>query len=109
MKIGQGVQWTERAHLVVVLTLGLPWFPSATGNKISVPLSTREAEYIVLSLEVREAVWLHKILTYLFDHKIGPTIIHCDNHSCVKLSENLVFHDRLKHIEIKYHYIRDMV
>jgi hypothetical protein len=27
----------------------------------------------------------------------------------VKLSENLVFHDKSKHIEIKYHYIRDMV
>ena len=32
-----------------------------------------------------------------------------DNHSCVKVSENHVFHDRSKHIEIKYHYIRDMV
>jgi hypothetical protein len=29
--------------------------------------------------------------------------------SCVNLSENLVFHDKSKHIEIKYHYIRDMV
>ena len=37
------------------------------------------------------------------------TCIYCDNHSCVKFSENPVFHDKLKHIEIKYHYIRDMV
>jgi hypothetical protein len=29
--------------------------------------------------------------------------------SCVKLSDNPVFHDRSKHIEIKYHFIRDMV
>jgi hypothetical protein len=36
-------------------------------------------------------------------------LIHCDNQSCVKLSENPVFHDRSKHIEIKYHFIRDMV
>ena len=33
----------------------------------------------------------------------------CDNQSCVKLFENLVFHDKLKHIEIKFHHIRDMV
>jgi hypothetical protein len=33
----------------------------------------------------------------------------CDNQSCIKLSENPVFHDRSKHIEIRYHYIRDMV
>ena len=37
------------------------------------------------------------------------TCIFCDNQSCVKLSKNLVFHDKSKHIEIKFHYIRDMV
>jgi hypothetical protein len=36
-------------------------------------------------------------------------VIYCDNKSCVKLSKNLVFHDRSKQIEIKYHFIRDMV
>ena len=36
-------------------------------------------------------------------------IVYFDNQSCVKLSENPVFHDKSKHIEIKYHYIRDMV
>jgi hypothetical protein len=70
---------------------------------------TLEEEYITLSVEVHEAVWLHKILTDLFDHEMDPTTIHCDNKSCVKLSNNHVFHDRSKHIEIKYHYIRDMV
>ena len=40
---------------------------------------------------------------------MDPVIIHCDNKSYVNLSENLVFHDRSKHIEIKYHYFRDMV
>ena len=40
---------------------------------------------------------------------MDATCIHCDNQSCVKLSENPVFHDKSKHIEIKYHYIRDMV
>ena len=35
--------------------------------------------------------------------------IHCDNQSCVKLLENPVFHDKSKHIKIKYHCIRDMV
>ena len=32
-------------------------------------------------------------------------MIHCDNQSCIKLSKNLVFHDKSKHIEIKYHFI----
>ena len=36
-------------------------------------------------------------------------MIYCDNQSCLKLTENLVFHDRSKHIEIRYHFIRDHV
>jgi hypothetical protein len=44
-----------------------------------VELSIAEAEYIALSVAVREAVWLHKILTDLFDHDMDPTTIHCDN------------------------------
>ena len=71
-------------------------------------LSTAEA-YIALCVAVHEAVWLCKLLTNLFGHEMDSTIIHCDNPSCVKLSENLVFHDKLKCIEIKYHYINSMV
>ena len=40
---------------------------------------------------------------------MDATCIHCDNHSCVKLSKNPVFHDKSKYINIKYHYIKDMV
>ena len=40
---------------------------------------------------------------------MDATCIHCDNQICVKLSENTVFHDKSKHIEINYHYVRDMV
>lgn len=40
---------------------------------------------------------------------MDPTDIWCDNQSCIKLSENPVFHDKSKHIEVRYHYIRDMV
>jgi hypothetical protein len=74
-----------------------------------VALSTAKVEYITLSVAVCKAVWLRKILTNLIDHEMDPTIIHCDNQSYVKLSANHVFHDKLKHMDIKYHYIRDMV
>ena len=54
-------------------------------------------------------MWLRKLLVGLFDLELDVTCIFCDNQSCIKLSKNLVFHDKSKHIEIKYHYIRDMV
>jgi hypothetical protein len=90
-------------------TLGSTTVSWCSKKQSSVDLGTVEEEYIALSVAVCEAVWLHNILAYLFDHEMDSTIIHCDNQSCMKLSENPVFHDKSKHIEIKYHYIKDMV
>jgi hypothetical protein len=61
------------------------------------------------SLASCEAIWLRKLLMGLFDQELETVVIHCDNQSCIKLSENPVFHDRSKHIEIHYHFIRDYV
>ena len=72
-------------------------------------LSTTEAEYIVVCSSRTEVVWLHKLLAGLFDLELEATCIFCDNQSCVKLSKNLVFQDKSKHIDIEYQYIRDMV
>eukprot|EP00253_Pinus_taeda_P019383 PITA_19383 len=75
----------------------------------SVALSTAEAEYMVASQAACEAIWIREILVGLFDQRMDPTVIYCDNQSCIKLYENLVFHDRSKHIEIRYHHLRDYV
>ena len=40
---------------------------------------------------------------------LDTIVILCDNQSGIQLSENPIFHDRSKHIDIKYHFIRDMV
>ena len=72
-------------------------------------LSTMEAEYIAASMACCEAVWLRKIFSEMFGHVLDTTVILCDNQSEILLSENPVFHDRSKHIDIIYHFIRDMV
>jgi hypothetical protein len=54
-------------------------------------------------------VWFRKLLSDLFSAELEPTVIHCDNKSCIKLFKNPVFHDRSKHIEMRYQYVRDMV
>jgi hypothetical protein len=61
------------------------------------------------SLASCEAIWLCKLLAGLFGQELEPTMIHCDNQSCIKLSENPVFHDESKHIQIIYHFIKDRV
>ena len=72
-------------------------------------LSSVEAEYMAASLAAYEAIWMRKILVGLFGSHLDATVIYCDNHSCIKLSVNQVFHDRSKHIDIQYHHIRDFV
>jgi transposase InsO family protein len=75
----------------------------------SIALSTAEAEYIAACSVSCEAIWLRKLLTGLFDLEMRATVILCDNQSCIEMTTNPVFHDRSKHMEIRYHYIRDMV
>ena len=74
---------------------------------MSVALSTTEAEYIATCMAAREAVWLWKLLVGLFGQRLEPTVIHCDKQSCVKM--NPIQHDKTKHVEMKYHYVREMV
>ena len=84
----------------------ISWF---SRKQSCVQLSTAEAEYVIAFSASCEAVWMRKLLSDLFDIQLDATCIYCDNQICVKLYENSVFNDKLKHIEIKYHYIRDMV
>jgi hypothetical protein len=84
----------------------ITWF---SRNQTSMELSLVEAEYMAVSEASYEAIWLHKLLTGLFGQELEPTMIHYDNQICIKLSENPVFHDRSKHIEIIYHLILDRI
>ena len=84
----------------------ISWF---NRKQNSVALSTAKVEYIAACSTCTEAVWLRKLLSGLFDLAMDPTDIWCDNQSYIKLSENPVLHDKSKHIEVRYHYIWDMV
>jgi hypothetical protein len=90
-------------------SLGSAMISWASRKQKSVALNTAEAEYIAACDACTEAVWLRKLVSGLFDQVLDSTVIYCDNQSCVKLSENPVFHDRSKHIEIKYYFLRDKV
>ena len=88
--------------------------PISWGSKkqSSVSLSTSEAEYIALSLAIQEGKWIHHLLCEILDaaSEQGPNLkIYKDNQSCIKMTKNPVNHDRAKHIDIKYHHIRDEI
>ena len=54
-----------------------------------------------------EMVWLKNLLMELDFEQVGPTLIHCDNQSAIYITQNPIFHERIKHIEINYHFVRD--
>jgi hypothetical protein len=67
-------------------SLGSGMISCLSRKKTSVALSTVEAEYIAASVASHEVVWLRNLLAGLFDLELEPTLIYCDNQSCVKLS-----------------------
>ncbi|XP_065628616.1 secreted RxLR effector protein 161-like [Quercus suber] len=73
-----------------------------------VSLSTVEAEYIATASCCAQLLWMKKLL-----HDYGITqdtmCVYCDNTSAINLSKNPVQHSKSKHIEIRYHFIRDLV
>ncbi|XP_044585033.1 secreted RxLR effector protein 161-like [Cotesia glomerata] len=73
-----------------------------------VSLSTTEAEYIALGHGVKEAIWLKRMLKEL-GIQCGSVPMNVNNQSAIKLASNPEFHKRTKHIEVRYHFIREVV
>lgn len=84
----------------------ISWMSS---NKDLVALSSVEAEYVAACEVGKEVVQLRKLLTIFFEKSLGPTMINCGNQSCIKMSGDLMFHARTKHINNKFHVIRNLV
>lgn len=74
----------------------------------SVSLSSTEAEYVAISQASKEALFLKGFLGEIIDRN-EPVIIFNDNQSAQKLVLNPVFHNRTKHINVKHHFIRDVL
>ena len=72
-----------------------------------VSLSSTEAEYVGYTEAVREALWLRRLYHEIMRNKLQPQLIQCDNQGAIALCQNPKFHERTKHIDIKYHFIRD--
>ena len=72
-------------------------------------MSTAEAEYMALADAAKEAVHMKALLTSLGLEQAAPVVIYEDNQAAQKLAENPVLHDRAKHIDIRYHFIRELV
>ena len=73
-----------------------------------VALSSTEAEYIAMSSAAKEAVYLRNLMTELGFNEPEPMMLYGDNLSAQCLVKNAAYHARSKHIDLKYHHIRDI-
>ena len=80
-----------------------------TKKQATVALSTCEAEYMALAATVQEAKFLSQLLTDMSRDKVHKTLIHVDSQSAISLANNPIQHQRSKHIDIRYHYIRSEI
>jgi hypothetical protein len=95
----------RKSTYIYFFSLGTAMISWSSQKKGSIAHITTEDEYIIASDASKEVVWLRKLVFGLFGDNIETMVVHCDNQSCIKLTENLIFHDMSKHIDMRYHYI----
>jgi hypothetical protein len=73
-----------------------------------VTLSTTEAEFVAAASCACQGIWLRNILEHVKIGQSNKTVIYCDNSSSIKLSKNPIMHGRCKHIDVRFHFLRDL-
>ena len=74
-----------------------------------VTLSTTETEFVAASACACQLIWMKRVLSKLDYNGSKSPVIFCDNSSTIKLSKNPVMHGKSKHIDVRFHFLRDLV
>ena len=74
-----------------------------------ITLSSTEAEYIAQTHAAKEAIWLRNFVSEIQGKSNGPLTMNCDNQGSIALAKDNKFHSRTKHIDLRYHFIREAV
>ena len=74
-----------------------------------ISLSSTEAEYVSSTHAAKEALWLRTFVSELRSDSPCLVTLNCDNQEAIALSKDNKFHARTKHIDLRYHFIRECV
>lgn len=74
-----------------------------------VALSSCEAEFMAATAAACQGIWLRNILSQITSEDVGPVVLCIDNRFAIDLAKNPMFHGRSKHIDIRFHFIRECV
>nr|GFA41332.1 hypothetical protein [Tanacetum cinerariifolium] len=93
------------------------WYPKDSGFDLTAysdadhagcHLDRKKSEYVAVSIRCAQVFWMRNQLTgYGFFYDKVP--IYCDSKNAIAISCNLVQHTRTKHIDVRYHFIKDHV
>ena len=71
--------------------------------------SSCEAEYVAATIVASHGVWLERLLAEMVEREPEKVMLFVDNKAAISLCNNPVHHERSKHIDIRYHFIRECV
>jgi hypothetical protein len=91
-----------------VFTLGECAISWKSQLQSTVALSSSKAEYMIITKAIKEAIWLNAFVGELCSF-VGLIVVFCDNQSAIHLTKDRMHHERTKHIDIRYHFVRDVV
>ncbi|KAJ4705295.1 Retrovirus-related Pol polyprotein from transposon TNT 1-94 [Melia azedarach] len=96
---------SRRSMTGYVFTLGSSVVSWKATLQPTVTLSTTEAEYMALIEAAKEGIWLKGLVSDLGLHH-DQAIVYCDSLSAICLAKDQVHHERTKHIDVRYHFLR---
>jgi len=100
---------TRKSSTGVIFFLGDNVITWQSQKQKVVALSSCEAEYIAGTTAACQGVWLARLLGEVKGKQEGASTIYIDNQWAIALSKNPVFHDRSKHIDVRFHFIQECV
>nr|GEV45611.1 integrase, catalytic core [Tanacetum cinerariifolium] len=104
-----GCPLSRRSRSGYVLLLGGAPISWKSKKQSVVSRSSAEAEYRSMATAVSEIMWVHWLLKEIDVVVVGPTPLFCDNQSAKHIANNLVFHERTKHVEMDCYFVRERV
>ena len=119
-----GVQTSSLATLIVIMggdtverrsTGGMAFYLNenlitwCSQKQKTVSLSSCESEFMAATAAAKQALWLRNLINEITKQDPKPVTLFVDNNSAIALMKNPVFHGRSKHIDLKYHFIRECV
>ena len=93
-------------HIFFFGAMAVSW---SSQKQSIVALSSYEAEYIAATTATCQAMWMNRLISELTNNEETKVKLMVDNQSAIMLSKNPVHHNRTKHIDTRYHIIRECV